>query len=463
MNITKELKDDLNALLKIKVGKEDYEPKVQQVLNDYRKKARIDGFRPGKVPVGLIQKMYGKTVMVEEINKILSENIMKYIHDEKINILGDPLPSEKEQKEIDWNTQTEFEFAFDLGLSPEFELKISKKDKLTSYNVLPDNKIIDTYVDNYARRYGSFKTCETVEDGKEMLKGSFIEMTPEGTVKENGINTQESTIYTEFIKDEEIKKQFMGIKQGDTVTFNLRKAYPNDVEIATILHLKKEQVASIESDFQLTIAAISKFEKAEINQALYDKIYGEGTVKSEEEFRLKIEEEIKANLSRESDYKFRLDTKETLLGKVNFDLPVDFLKRWIAVSNEGKLTTEQLDQEFPKFERDLKWQLIQNKIVKENDLKVSEEEILEFAKMQTRMQFEQYGMFNVPEEHIMNYAQESLKRDEDRRRMYDRKFEDKVIDFVRETVTIQSKDITTEDFNKFFEEDNTKGEKTKKK
>ena len=226
------------------------------------------------------------------------------------------------------------------------------------------------------------------------------------------------------------------------------------MEIATILHRKKEEIASIESDFQFTIAAISKFEKAEINQALFDKIYGEGTVKSEEEFRSKIEEESKANLTRESEYKFRLDTKEELLKKINFDLPIDFLKRWIAISNEGKFTVEQLEQEFPKFERDLKWQLIQNKIVKDNDLKISDEEILEFAKAQTRMQFEQYGMFNVPEEQINNYAQESLKRDEDRRRMFERKFEDKVIEFVREMATLQSKDITTEEFDKLFEENN---------
>ena len=454
MNISKELKDDLNAVLKVQISKDDYEPKVQQVLGDYRKKARIDGFRPGKVPAGLIQKLYGKTVMVEEINKLLSESVMKYIHDEHIHILGDPLPSENDQKEIDWETQKEFEFAFDLGLSPEFELNLTKKDKCTSYNILPNDKIIDTHIDNYLRRYGAFKTCESVADGKEMLKGSMVEMSAEGAVKDNGIVTSESTIYLEFLKDEEIKKQFITLKQNDTISFNLRKAYPNDVELATILHLKKEEIADNNSDFQFTISSISIFEKSEINQELFDKIYGENNVKTEEEFRAKVEEEIKANLSRESDYKFRLDTKEMLLKKVDFNLPTSFLKRWIELSNEGKYTAEQLDKEFPKFERDLKWQLIQNKIVKEHDLKISDEEILEFAKAQTRLQFEQYGMFNVPEEHVTNYAEESLKREDDRRRMFERKFEDKVIDFVRETVTIQIKDTSTEEFDKLFEESN---------
>jgi len=454
MNITKELKDNLNAVLKVQITKDDYEHKVEQVLGDYRKKARIDGFRPGKVPSGLIQKLYGKTVMVEEINKLLSESVMKYIHDEQIHILGDPLPSATEQKEIEWETQTEFEFAFDLGLSPEFDLNLTKKDKSTSYNILPNDKIVDTYIDNYTRRYGAFKTCESIEDGKEMLKGTLVELTPENTVKDNGISTTESTLYLEFLKDEDLKKQFMTLKEGDVITFNLRKAYPNDVELATILHRKKEEIADNNSDFMLTIATISKFEKAVIDQSLFDKIYGEGNVKSEDEFRVKIEDEIKANLSRESDYKFRLDTKEMLLKKVDINLPTDFLKRWIAMSNEGKYTEEQLDQEFPKFVRDLTWQLIQNKIIKDNDLKISDEEILEFAKAQTRMQFEQYGMFNVPEEHITNYAQESLKREEDRRRIVERKFEDKVIEFVREAVTIQIKDVTAEEFDKLFEESN---------
>ena len=454
MNISKELKDELNAVVKVQISKEDYEPKVKKVLSDYQKKARIDGFRPGKVPVGLIQKLYGKTAMVEEINKLLSDSILKYIQDEQLHILGDPLPSEKEQKPIDWETQTEFEFVFELGLSPEFELKISDKDKFTAYTIVPGEKAMESYLDNYARRYGSFVSCDTIEDGKEMIKGSFIEMTPEGTVKDNGIATTESSIYLEFMKDEDIKKQIMGLKQNDVITFNLRKAYPNEVEIATILHKKKEEVANIDSDFQLTIAAISKFQKAELNQELFDKIYGEGTVTSEEEFKAKVQEEVKANLNRESDYKFRVDAKEAILKKVNFTLPVDFLKRWVFSSNEGKFTQEQIEQDFPKFEQDLKWQLIQNKVIKDHDLKISDEELLEFAKAQTKLQFEQYGLFNVPEEHLVNYAQESLKREEDRRKLFERKYEDKVLDFVRETAKVETKEITSEEFDKLFEENN---------
>ena len=453
MNISKEVKDNLTAVLKIKINKEDYEPRVDKVLEDYRKKARIDGFRPGKVPAGLVKKMYGKSILFDEINKILSENLTKYIENEHIHILGEPLPSENEQKEINWDTQTEFEFAFDLGLSPEFEVNLSKKNKLTYYSISADEKLINTYKDNYARRYGAFKSCDEISSGKEMIKGTFVEMDG-NAVKDGGISVSESSIYLEFMKDEDTKAKLTGLKQGDTITFNLRKAYPNDVELASILKMKKEQVTSVDSDFQLTIEAVSLFENAALNTELYDKIYGEGVVKSDEEFVAKIKEEIEANLSRESEYKFRLDAKEALLDKTTFDLPVEFLKRWIFSSNEGKFTMEQIETDFPKFERDMKWQLIQNKIVKDQDLKLTDEEILDFAKQQTRVQFEQYGLFNVPDEHILNYAQESLKRDEDRRRIIERKYEDKVLEYIREAVTIQSKDVTPEEFDKLFDENN---------
>lgn len=452
MNISKDVKENLTAVLKIQISKEDYEPRVDKVLEDYRKKAKIDGFRPGKVPAGMIKKMYGKSVMLEEINKLLSENVMKYIQDEKLNILGEPLPSENEQKEIDWENQNEFEFAFDLGLSPEFDIALTKKDKVTTYNIIPGEKLVSTYYDSYARRYGAFKMCDKIEDGKEMIKGTLVEMTAEGTVKDGGISVSESTLYLEFIKDEDIKKQIIGLKANDTLTFNLRKAYPNDVELASILKMKKEDVKSVDSDFQLTIESISKFENAAINTELFDKVYGEGNVKTEEEFKAKIEEEIKANLSNESEYKFRLDAKELMINKADFALPVDFLKRWIFTSNEGKFTMEQIDQDFPKFERDLKWQLIQNKLIKENDLKITDEEIIEFAKMQTRMQFQQYGLSNVPDEHIENYAMESLKREEDRRRILERKYEDKVLEHLKTAIVTESKDITPEDFDKLFEE-----------
>ncbi len=454
MNIVKEQIDDLNAVLKVHISKDDYEPNVKKTMTDYRKKARFDGFRPGNAPMGLIQKMYGKQAMLEEVNKLLSESVTKYLGDEKIHILGDPLPSEKEQPKIDWENQSEFDFVFDLGLSPEFALSLTKKDKLALYDITPAEKITENYVDSYLRRYGSFKNIEVVEDEKDSVTGNFVELDENGSVKESGIVTENSVIYLEFMKDEEIKKEFMGIKANDIVTFDLRKAYPNDVELASILHKKKEEVVSINSIFQLTAGAISRFEKANLDQELFDKVFGEGQIKSEEEFKEKIQEEIKHNLQRESEYKFRVDIKNELLSKSTFKLPEEFLKRWIFSINEGKYTLQQIEDDFPKFMNDLRWQLIQNKVIKEHELQVSDEEIVEFSKYLTRMQFEQYGLHNVPDENVDNYAKETLKRPEERKRMLEKIYEDKVIDFVKTLITVENKVISSEEFDKLMEANN---------
>ncbi|NJK96271.1 MAG: hypothetical protein HC830_02565 [Bacteroidetes bacterium] len=256
------------------------------------------------------------------------------------------------------------------------------------------------------------------------------------------------------MKDEDTKKEFMGLKANDTIKFDLRKAFPNDVELASILHKKKEEITDLDSVFQFSIVSISRFVKANVDQELFDKIFGEGQVNSEDEFKEKIQEEIKHNLQRESEYKFRTDAKETLLSKCTFKLPEEFLKRWIFSINEGKYTQEQIDDDFPKFMNDLRWQLLQNKVIKENDLKVSDEEIIEFSKYITRMQFEQYGLHNVPDENIDNYAKESLKRPEERKRMLEKLYEDKVIEFVKTLVTIDNKVVTSEEFDKLIEANN---------
>ena len=451
MVITKELKDELNAVLKVVIVKDDYEPNVEKKLTDYRKKAKIDGFRPGKVPAGMIKKLYGKSVMVDEINNLLTESLPKYIQDEHINILGNPLPSETEQKQNDWENSSDFEFAFDLGLSPEFEVNFSKKDKFKSYNIKPDPKLIQTYIDNYTRRFGTYKTSEVIESGNEMVKGTFIELSSAGIVKENGYNISDCTIYLEFMKDEDIKKSFIGNQTNGVLSFNLRKAYPNDVELASILHLKKEETAGIDSDFQFTIESISKFENAILNQELFDKIFGVGIITSIEQFNSKLENDIILNLSHESDIKFRTDAKDILLKKSNFKLPVEFLKRWILSSNEGKSTAEEINANFDHFENDLKWQLIQNKIVTLNDLQLTEHEILEFATRQTRMYFEQYGLSNVTDEQIYNFASEQLKKDDYRKRIIEQKMEDKVFDIIRDTVTVETVEVNNEEFDRIME------------
>ena len=449
MNITRENIDDLNAVLKVKIDKADYEEKVVTVLKDYRKKATVKGFRPGMVPIGLIKKMYGKAVQIDEINKVVTESIQKYITDEKLEILGDPLPKADEQEKIDFETQQDFTFSFELGLAPAIELKLSKKNKVNQYEIIIDEKMRNDYLENYTRRYGELKKAEQTEE-KDVIKGKIEAIDNDGNVKPDGPSVDETSLGIDIIKDKEIKKEFIGKSIGDSIDFDLKKAYPNDTEIAGILHKKKEEVENLEGNYRFTINDISRFYPAVVGKELYDKIFGEGIINSEEEFMKKIEEEIAANLKRESDFKLMMDIKSLAMEKTDFQLPEEFLKRWLLRVNE-KTTEEQIDKEFDSFRKDLKWQLIRNKVARDNDVKISEEELQKESENITRYQFQQYGLFYATEEQIVNYAKETLKREEDAKRIADKILEEKVIILMKDLVKLETKDITVEEFNKLFE------------
>jgi trigger factor len=449
MNIIKENTDDLNALLKIEIKKADYEENVEKVLRDYRKKANIKGFRPGMVPIGLVKKMYGKAVQLDEINKLVSESIHKYLHDGKVEILGDPLPKADENDLINFDTQEEFTFTFELGLTPQFEIKLSKKNKVNHYQITVDEKMKNDYIANYTRRFGEFKSYEKSGE-KDMLKGNIAELGEKKSIPEEGLKAENTTISIDIIKDEKIKKQFIGKKINDEIDFDLRKALPNDFEIAGILNKKKEEVTDVNGKFRFIIKEINRFEPAEIGQELFDKVYGEGVINSREEFMSRVEEEIAASIKKESDYKVMLDIKKLTLEKTDFSLPEVFLKKWLLKVNE-KTTEEQIEKEFDSFRNDLKWQLIRNKIAKENEIKISEEELQAEAANITRHQFQQYGLFYATDEQIGNYAKEMLKREEDAKRIAEKILEEKAIEKLKELVKLEDKKITAEDFNKLFE------------
>ncbi len=453
MNITRENIDELNAILKVKIEKNDYEEKVDEVLKDYKKKAKIDGFRPGKVPFGLIKKQYGKAVLVDEVNKLISESLTNYIRDEKLNILGEPLPN-KDQKLVDFDKDSDFEMLFDIAVGPELEVKLSKRDKLPLYNIAVDDELLNSQIDSYTQKFGSFKSVEEISNN-EMIKGD-ISQKGEG---EELISVENTAISLEVMKDEDIKKSFIGKKVGDKVIFNIRKAYPNDTELSSLLRIEKEKAKEIDSDFEVDIKEISKFEKSEINQDLFDKAFGKDTIKSKEEFEAKIKAQIKESIDKEAEYKLLLDAKSKLVKKYNPELPSEFLKRWLKETNDGKLTEEQIEKEFEAFEEDLKWQLIKDKIIKENEIKVEESEVLDAAKEFAKMQFLQYGMADLPEEHIENYAKEILKNRDESRKLYERKLEDKVLAFIKETVKIEDKEVTTEEFKKILEKEQNKQNK----
>jgi len=451
MNIKKDSIDELNAVVTVTIEKPDYEERVDNILKDYRRKARFDGFRPGKVPQGLVNKMYHKPVLVEEINKILSESLGRYLVDEKLNILGEPLPNEEKPFKADWDRDTEFEFSFDIALSPSLDIKISEKDKIPYYTIKINEEAVNQQLDKIVSRFGTFKEAAEITEN-ELIKADLTETDKNGEPIEGGVQVEDSSISLEVVKDEKTKKKFMGMKAGDEVLMDVKKAFENETDLAALLKVDKEKLADTGSNFKVKIRSISRFEKPEINQELFDKVYGPENVKSPEEFRSKIEEDLRSAFNRNSDYKFRMDAKDYYLKNFTQELPSAFLKRWLLHTNSGKLTPEQIEKDFDHFLIDLKWQLIKGKIARDNDMKVNEEELLTHVKEVFRQQFVQYyGIADVPAETLEKYARESLTREEDKNRYMESLMENKVFEFIQKTVKHDTKEVTLDKFNSMFE------------
>ena len=449
MNIVRKDIDQNNAILTLSIEKADYTEKVEKTLRDYRKKANIPGFRPGMVPAGLVKKMYGKAVLADEINKMVSDELYKYISDNKINMLGEPLPNETEQKEINFDTQEDFEFCFDLGLAPEFEVELTKKDKIKFYNITVSAEMIDNQVKSYQQRYGKYIQEETVEE-KDMVKGELLELA-NGKVNEKGIKLSDAVLTPAYMKDEAQKAIFVAAAKGAVVTFNPAKAFDNDAELASLLKVSKDEVKDITSDFQFTIESITRYHEAEINTELFDKVYGEGVVTTEEEFRAKIKENIQENLTDDSDYKFGIDAREVVLEKYDsLTFPDAFLKRWVLATNKN-ITPETLEEDYPKMIADLKWQLIKDKIAKANDIKIEAEDVNGYAKKMAKAQFAQYGMIGMDDEILENYAKDILKKEETAKGIIERVVENKVFEAIKNAVKLDTKEISIEDFNKMFQ------------
>jgi trigger factor len=450
MQVTKENKDDLNAMIRVHVEKTDYEEKVNIKLKDYKKQANMPGFRPGMVPMGIIKRMYYKPVLLEEINRLVSSSLTKFIEDEKLNILGEPLTSKEEQSEIDFDKQESFEFVFDIGIAPHFDVTISQEDKLPYYIIDADKDLIDKHADSYKNRYGEMIQGEEVE-GEDVIKGDLTQLSAGGDIIDQGITVADASLSMRVIKDDEIKKQLTGAKVGDIIQLDLKKAFPSEAELAQLLKIEKEKIEGESMTFQLTIEEISRWKKAETDQQLFDKAFGEGEIATEEEFRNRLKEEIEKAYAQNSDYKLFMDTRQMMIDKFTADLPEEFIKRWLLESNEGKVTPEDLEKDFSKVRDDLKWQLIQDALIKKYELKVEPGEVEELARQQVLMQFQQYGMSNVPEEHLNNYAKEMLKKEQERRRLYEQKFQEKITHLVKEKVTLEEKKVKEDDFAKLFE------------
>jgi len=450
MNITRENIDSLNAMLTVTVEKNDYEANVAEVLKNYRKKANMPGFRPGMVPAGLIKKMYGKAALADEINKIISKGLTDYIHAENLNILGEPLPNDEKQAAIDWDNQTDFSFVYDIGMAPEFNVELNEQTTLPYYNIVADDEMVTKQMEAYGGRMGENKVVDSVED-KDTVRGNFVQLNEDGSEMEGGITAEKVIIAVDLMKDEEIKTSFIGKKAGDVIVFDPLKVYENKHEVAHMLNISKEEAETISGNFSFTIIEVLRFEKAEMNEDLYKAIYGEDAgISSVEEFKARIKADIEASFVYSSDYKFAIDSHEALTKAIDFDLPKAFLKRWIKVTNE-KMTDEQIEADFDAFMLDLKWQLIKDRIVKDNQLQITEEDVRALAKEMAAMQFRQYGLNNVSEEHLENYANHMLKTEEERRKLVTKKQEDIIVATIKDKVTLDLKEIGFEEFNKMLE------------
>ena len=449
MNITRENIDAVNAVLKVDIEKADYEKTVDSQLKEYRQKAAIPGFRPGKVPFSIIQRKYRIPVLVEEVNKLLSKELSNYLVSEKLNILGEPLPNDEQQKDINWEKDENFQFAFDIALAPEVDVTLDKKTKIKYYNITVSEKMIDQQVEMAQSQLGQNVPDEKIKDSSS-VRGNFVQLNENGEALENGISPENVLIAIDMMKDEEIKKSFIGKKKEDVIVFDPVKAYENKTEIAHMLKIKPEAAETLTGNFSFTVTEILKFEKAELNEELFKKLYGEETeIKTVEDFRTRIKSELETNLTYSSKHKFGIDTHDKLVEQVKVELPEEFLKRWLLAVNK-EATEEQVNNEFNAFIDDLKWQLIKNTIGKENELKVSQEETEDFAKQMARAQYQQYGIFDIPEEQLVSFSKMILEKPEEAERINNKLFEDKVIEVVKEKVTVEETEISQEEFNKLM-------------
>ena len=438
------------ATLTIEVVEKDYREKADKILKNYRKTVEMPGFRKGKTPMSIINKKYKTAVTIEEVNKILQDEMYKYITDNKIKVLGSPMPK-KSEKIIDWEKQNDFTFEFEIGLAPDFDVKISKKDKLTYYNIKADEKLLDQYCNDIAKRYGTMGNMEISEEG-DLVFCNIEQVDVDGNVMEDGIKN-EATISMDFVADKKIKKQFIGVKSGDTFKINVMKAFTNHSDLGSMLNVSHEAIHNLSSEeFQFTVKNINRLTPAKLDKELFDKVYGEGNVKTTKVFRAKIKEEAEMSFVAESDRMLKNDVVTYLLEKNKFDIPDDFLKRWLVQTSEQPVTIEQIESEYDMYSKSLKWQLIENKINKNFEIKVEQEEIVAHAKTLISRQMIQYGQPVLDDEKLTEMADSILKKEEERKKIIDQIYDQKSLVVYKANFKLTDKDISYDDFVKLASE-----------
>ena len=457
--------DDVNGSIIIELEKADYQEQVDKSLNKLRQKANIPGFRQGKVPKSVIRKLYGKSVMAEEINKIVSDEVSNFIRDNKLKILGEPLLDNTEEKQVDLDKDDEvFTFYFDVGLTPEFELKIDKEIEHPYYSVDLEQDILDKQIDSYKQNYGTYITVEEEAIETDMIKGILTEVVEgeakgevdkvkDGEAKEELWVIENAILMPSYLKDEEIKKSFVGSKVGDTIQFNPKKAYDNnEAEVASLLQTTKDVVKDVNSDFRFEIKEDTRYKEAELNQDIFDRVLGEGVATTGEEFKDKVKEMLERQFKPSADHLFIHEMRDRIVEKMNeVEFPDLFLKRWLNEISEER-TAEQVEEDYPKLLDDIKFQVVTQRIVEENEIKVEFQDIEAMAMEVAAAQFAQYGMTNLPPDMLQNYSKSLLEKEDSVRDLYERVKEERIIEWLKDNITLINKKVSSEEFNEVMAE-----------
>lgn len=447
MNITFENPEKVSGLMTITVEEADYQEKVRKTLNEYRRKANIPGFRPGQAPLSLIKRQAGAQVKVDVINQLVGEKLYEYIKENKINMLGEPMPH-LGQEPVDLDAPAPYTLQFDIAVAPELDLKLDKRNKIVYYNIKADDKMIDQQIDAFASRGGSYEKVDAYEDN-DMLKGDLRELNADGSTKEDGITVADAVMMPAYIKVEEQKAVFNGAKAGDIITFNPKKAYPEStVELSSLLKISKEEAENVTADFSYQITEITRYKKHDINQELFDQVFGEGTVTDEAAFRAKVAEDLQKQLDTNADYRFLSDVRkyvENKLGDVKY--ANDIMKRIMLANNKDK-DQEFVDKNYEASIKELTWHLAKNILLEQCAVKIDDADVKAVAKEMTRMQFAQYGMTNIPEEYLDNYAEEMLKKPEQADQFVSQAADRKLMVALKDVVTLDNKEISFEEFSK---------------
>lgn len=449
MNITQEATGDLTATLKIELVRDDYEKQVNTVLKDYQRKASMPGFRPGKVPMGMIKKMYGKAVVADEVNKVISESLHNYLTENKIKTLGHPLPNEEKQEMVDFDKQESLDFFFDIAIQPEPEIEISDKIKMDYHKISVDDESVDKYLDDLRKKNGQPVNPEKSEAG-DLLRGKIKELDANGKILDGGIEN-ETTIGVDFIKMKTIQKNFLGVKTGDVIVFNPLKATKNASETANILGIGKQDAEEIKNDFEFTVETITRFEPAPLDEHLYKSVFPDQEFKDEKEFRERLAKELEVSFAQESDRLFMRQTADKLIDDSGIQLPDDFMKRWLRESGESQVKPEDIDKHYNEYARALKWQIIESKIMEDHDIKVGQEEVREHI----------MGYFKAPgdvdeetRKRLNEIVDNIMQNQEEVKRVYEQILDQRMRDLLKSTVKLRNKEISYDDFIKLASETN---------